>query len=335
MAVAVIIGLALLILIHEAGHFVAAKIFGIRVDEFGIGFPPRLFARRSGETEYSVNALPIGGFVRLAHEDDDSTDPRSFSSQPAWKKIIVLVAGITMNLVVAWVLFSAVFTVGAPLRVVVTSVVPGSPAALAGLANGDVIAGFTSVNEFISFSHRGTEAGTPTALTVLRGGSELNVSVLGRKDPPAGEGSLGIALVGVGFVGESFFGALASGAQATYETFLSVASGLSHLISGIFSKGSLSSVAGPVGIVAMASEVGTAGFSYLIQLIAVISVNLAVLNLIPFPALDGGRAVVAVAEALTRRRFPNSILRGVNAVGFALLLVLMVLVTIQDITRLV
>jgi regulator of sigma E protease len=335
MAIAVIVGLAVLILIHEAGHFAAAKLFGVRVEEFGIGFPPRIFARRKGETEYSVNALPIGGFVRLAHEEDASSDPRSFSAQPAWKKLLILVAGIAANIAIAWLLFVVVFSVGAPLHVVVTDVAPGSPAATAGIESGDMISGFSNVDDFIAFSHGKTETGTPVPFLVVSGGTERAVAIEGRRNPPAGEGSLGIALVGVGIQGQPFFRSLSSAAIATYETFCSVGAGIWGIVSGIFSGGSLGAVSGPVGIVAMASKVGASGFTYLLQLIAVISVNLAVLNLVPFPALDGGRAAVVIAEAASRRRIPNTWIRGMNAVGFILLLVLMVLVTIQDIVRLV
>lgn len=337
MAITVIIGLALLIIIHEAGHFAAAKFFGIRVDEFGFGFPPRIFSKKSGETEYSLNALPIGGFVRLAHEDDDApdNDPRSFSSQSLFKKICVLVAGIVANLLVAWGLLSLVFSIGAPLRVVVSDVAPASPAAIAGVMSGDIISDFKTTDEFISFSQKETAGDKPITFSVQRGSLNIPMAVTGRKNPPPGEGSIGVALVGVGFRGESFFSAILSGAQATYETFLSVAGGVYDLIVNAFSRGSLSSVAGPVGIVAMASNVGSAGFTYILQLIAVISINLAALNLVPFPALDGGRALIAIISKLSGHRIPKAVERGVNGIGFALLLVLMVLVTIQDIRRLV
>lgn len=335
MAIAVIIGLAVLILAHEAGHFAAAKLFGVRVEEFGIGFPPRLFSRRRGETEYSINALPLGGFVRLAHEDGVSSDPRSFPAQKAWKKLLILVAGIVVNIAVAWLLFGIVFSIGAPRGIAVSGVAPDSPAAAAGIKSGDLVTGFGSVDEFLEFSKQGTATGELIVFSVTSGGDERSVVLEGRRNPPEGEGALGLALVGVGFPSLPPLQAFIAAFGATYETIIAVASGIWGLIIGIFSGGSAAAVAGPVGIVAMAADVGSAGFAYLLQLIAVISVNLAILNLIPFPALDGGRAAVVIAETAVRRRVPAPVLRGINAVGFVLLLVLMVLVTIQDISRLV
>jgi len=221
----VLIGLSLLILGHEAGHFLCAKLFGLKVDEFGIGFPPRIWAKKKGETEYSVNWLPFGGFVRISGErgefamvEDDpigtadkdaapkTDDARLFYAQPAWKKSVIVVAGIIVNFFVGWLLVSAVLMVGTPKALIITGVEAGSPAAQVGIASGDVVENFTDSQSFISFidAHRGM----PTAIAVLRNGKEIYLTVTPRVNVGPNEGPIGVALADGGTAREPFFQAL-------------------------------------------------------------------------------------------------------------------------------
>jgi len=215
----IILFLALLILVHELGHFFAAKIFNIRVEEFGLGFPPRLFGKKFGETTYTFNALPLGGFVKIFGEDaeevlEESDKKRSFAYAAPWKKGIILLMGIVMNLIFAWLALSFVFMAGAPNHLAITEVAPDSPAAAAGLKSGDVIlkvsvAGKTltdpiATEDFISLVDQ--YPAEQFSLAVERSGQTLNLQVESRANPPAGQGRIGIALVSTGIPKSSFFG---------------------------------------------------------------------------------------------------------------------------------
>ena len=347
---AVVIGLSVLILVHELGHFTAAKFFGIRVDEFGIGFPPRLFGRKIGETIYSLNLLPFGGFVRIFGEDGSSENSEgasgesgSFSAQPVFRRLIVILAGVFMNVVLAWLIFSAVLFAGAPNHLIVAQVAADSPAAIAGLKEGDVIlelknAGSVFTDPVWSEDFVRLVEAVPAGvfdLKIMRGEEMLEFSLTGREKPPEGQGSLGVSLVDVGFAGTSLGRSFVEGLKTTVSTFGLVVVGFFDFFSRLFSQPEvLKTVAGPVGIFSLASKAGSLGLVYLFQFVAFISVNLAVLNLIPFPALDGGRALLLVIEKIMAKPVPGKVQIAINAFGFLLLLVLMILITVQDIGRL-
>ncbi|MEX1014677.1 MAG: site-2 protease family protein [Candidatus Paceibacterota bacterium] len=345
----VIIALSLLILVHEAGHFFAAKMFGIKVTEFGIGFPPKLFSKKVGETEYSINLLPFGGFVRIFGEDEESIKEvdekekkRAFVNQKTWKKSVVILAGVIMNIFLAWILLSSVFMIGAESHLGVSNVSENSPAMLAGIEAGDMItearAGEEaltdpiSVEEFISFAEQNiTEE---INLSILRGEQAINVSLMGRENPPEGEGSIGIALVDAGFEEMGFFKAIIEGLNYTWQSLVLIFSSFVTLIVGLFtSSGAAENLTGPVGIFVIAKDAAGLGLIYLFQLTAIISLNLAILNLIPFPALDGGRFLVILAEKIKGSAISTKVQAGINTFGFILLLLLMIFVTIKDIGR--
>jgi|GEM_PF-121642 regulator of sigma E protease len=412
----VIIGLSLIILVHEAGHFLFAKLAGIRVLEFGFGFPPRMFgalkrhgrrveresieesvretvtdtahgevteivhevreidevvptakwtfffgkpsveeaedAWRSGATIYSLNWLPFGGFVRLYGEDGVSTDESeregrkhgiAFSAASFPRKALTMLAGVTMNIIFGWVLFSAVYMIGTPEHLMVADIAPASPAEAAGLVAGDVIVRVEAggvvledpigTNAFIGLTK--ANLGEPMALSVQRGSDIHAVTVTGRVNPPAGEGALGVALNTIGTTRLPFFSALWEGMRSTGQMLVAVAVGFYDIITGIFVHPEIfKSVSGPVGIVDAAVQTGSLGIVYVLQFMALISLNLAVLNLIPFPALDGGRFLVIAFERLFRRELSRRFQMVVNSVGFVALVLLMVFVTVQDVGRL-
>jgi len=349
----VIIGLVVLILAHEFGHFITAKMFGVRVEEFGIGYPPRLFGKQIGETLYSVNLLPLGGFVRIHGEDeteenhkkDETLDlptiQRSFAHQAIWKRTCILIAGVTMNMLVGWVIFSGILMTGSPAHLAITEVAKDSPAYEAGLKPNDFIIGarlgITALgdpiksDDFIAVMKE--VAGQKVSIDVLRDGKTMTFEINSREKPPEGQGSLGVSLADAGVAKQSFFSAIGNGFMATITIFWLTLKGFLSLIVGIFTTPgtALAGVAGPVGVFGIAAQTGKMGLIYLFQLIALISVNLAVLNLIPFPALDGGRVFFLLIEKLKGSPVSSKTQRMVNAVGFAALILLMVFVTIHDV----
>ncbi len=352
-AIIVILGLSLLILGHEAGHFFAAKLFGLKVEEFGFGFPPRIFARKKGDTEYSVNWLPFGGFVKIGGErgefemldadgarnakDGTTAAPRPpvdesrlLYAQPAWKKSVIMLAGVFMNFILGWLFLSLTLMIGATQALLVSGIQAGSPAAAVGIAPGDIVKGFTSAQSFIDFvdAHKGE----PTAVAVVRSGKEIDFTVTPRIVVPQGQGAIGVALSETGAPGESFFPALRDGLVNAAVIFWLILAAFGALIGQLFTHATLlQGVVGPVGIFGIAEETGKIGLVYLLQLLGVISVNLAVVNLIPFPALDGGRFAMSLVEKIKGSALPYKVEAWVNGLGFALLILLMVLLTVRDI----
>ncbi|MDO8469799.1 MAG: site-2 protease family protein [bacterium] len=346
-----IIGLSLVILVHELGHFLAAKAAGVRVDEFGIGFPPRLWSRTVGETTYSVNALPFGGFVRIhgeqpagKSEEEVGDEPeRRFGAKPLWKRIGILLAGVAMNVLFGFVILTGVFAAGAPEHLIVGGVSSGSPAAEARIVQGDVIARATwgetaladpiDADAFVALAR--SAAGKTLSLELTGAGGTRTVTLVGRATPPPGEGSLGIALTSIGFPALPIHQAIAEAFFQTFRTLGEVASSFWYLLTNVFTEpGVLQKVSGPVGIVSFAVRTGELGAVYFFQLLALISLNLVILNLIPFPALDGGRVLVLLVEKLIRRPIPRRVQIAINGVGFAALLLLMAIVTVQDVGKL-
>lgn len=352
--------LFVLVLVHELGHFIAAKKTGMRVDEFGIGFPPKLFGVRKGETEYTFNALPIGGFVKIFGEDavdaeGASNRERSFVAKGRLQQAIVLIAGVTMNVVFAWLLFTTALSVGVlgevteatasdDASLVITAVLPEGPAAVAGILPGTVVtaamAGETVLDTLTpsSFTAFTTEHGSEELMLMVRKSGEESVIPLvpasGVIESEPERQAIGVALSLIDIVREPIH-------IAVYEGFLMTVRGLRDITVGLGSlaadalrgEADFSQVAGPVGIVGLVGEASQFGITSLLMFTAFISLNLAIINLLPFPALDGGRLVFVGIEAVTRRTIAPVWVARINAVGFMLLLVLMVAVTWNDIAR--
>lgn len=350
----VIIALSLLVLIHEFGHFAAAKWFGIRVDEFGFGFPPKVFSWVRGETRYSLNLLPFGGFVRIFGEDTappsgTPDEARAFVSKPVGMRAFVIGGGVLMNFLAGWLLLTAVFMIGSASHLGISYVAPDSPAAAAGLAPGDLVlraanpvesrmplADPIPLEAFVEFVDTTTAQNMPIMLTVLRSGEEITLSIAGRAAPPEGEGALGVTLFDTGMARTGFFQSFVRGAEATFALLKAIIVGLAEFFIGLFTEAdTFQTVTGPVGVVAIAAGSVAFGVAPFLNLMALISLHLALLNFLPLPALDGGRLFFLVLETLKGSPVSRTAERATHAVGFALLLLLMIVVTVRDIGRLI
>ncbi len=355
--------LVVLVLVHEFGHFIVAKAGGIRVDEFGVGFPPRVWGKKVGETLYSVNALPFGGFVKIFGEDpnDESIrgpdSRRSFVHKPRILQAAVLVAGVFFNVLFAWILLSSGFLIGLPtslseefrpyaqnVRVIVTAVAPAGPALKAEIKPGDTIVAIRDSRSNVALEDVTPEGikkfvsareGNPLQLTLSREGVMIEKSVtpvLGISENPA----IGIGMDEVGDVKLPVVPAFIEGGKLTYDIGKATAGGLFNLVREAFvGKADLSQISGPVGIVGLVGEASRLGFIYILTFTALISINLAVINLLPFPALDGGRLLFVIIEGIIRRPISPAIANAVNYAGFAILIGLMVIVTYHDIVKLI
>jgi regulator of sigma E protease len=343
-----IIVLLVTVIVHEWGHFFVARKSGMTVEEFGFGIPPRIASWKKGETTYSINALPIGGFVKIAGENGiEGSVPveRQFESKPWYLKSAVLVAGVTCNILLAIVLFTAAYTIGMPVASdhgtpTVVSIVAGSPSAKSNLTVGDTVTSITAGSKTLSAPIT-TEA-LHDAITSSTGDVTISYTHFGKPSiaviTPTGEGVarvIGISIEPVTEEHLSLWPASKAAVDQTWITAGEIFTTLESLIRGIFRhNGTASQLVGPVGL---AQEVGSAasiGFTYLLAFTAAISVNLAVLNIMPFPALDGGRLVVVLLEAITRRKFSQNTVGIIHFIGFVVLLGLMLLLTVGDVRRL-
>ncbi len=379
-----------LVLVHEWGHFIVAKKTGMRVDEFGIGFPPKLFSWRKGETEYTFNLFPIGGFVRIFGENsadaefspvssvDETPDAkldaepgrggtqpqrsrhpdyaRSFTAKTPLQQSAVLVAGVVMNMLFAWFLFVLVYTLGFPsvvdeanatenARLVIAEVLPNTPAAAAGIERGAVIqevfvadelqsaatisefqaiVGQVSEGERVTINY--TQAGVAATATIAPAAGVVESS-----ETPA----IGVALAMIDTVQAPLHIALWEGTIRTWDTLVAVTVGLSTLIvDAVLGQADLSTIAGPIGIVGLVDEAAQFGFVSLLLFTALISVNLAVINMLPFPALDGGRLLFVAIEVIKGSPINPEWVARLNTAGFFLLIFLMIAVTWSDVSKL-
>ncbi len=378
-----IIVLGILIFVHELGHFIFAKKTGMLVEEFAIGFPPRIFSFKKGETKYSVGLIPIGGFVKILGEEyDDPKLPvpnqseidgqvgqggkegqkpknykRRFTSRPKWAQAIVLLAGVSFNFLLAWLFISIGFMSGLPVsvnefegeiiedsRLILVDVLPSSPAGEAGLETGDVIlyldtkggsdsiqnfSGTGVVEEFIA-SHGDREI----EIFYKRGNETALASLIPKEGIVDGKPAIGVSF---GMIGTVKFGILRAGwegLKTTSSLTIATAVGLFYFVSGLVTgTADLSQVSGPVGIVSMVGDAFNFGFVYLLSFIALISINLAVINLIPIPALDGGRILFVLIESVKGSPLKPKTANWLNLAGFAALLLLMLAVTFSDILK--
>lgn len=340
-----------LVVVHELGHFLAAKALGIRVDEFAFGFPPKIFSKKYGETTYVLNALPLGGYVKIYGEDgsdEHSKDSRSFASKKWWKQLIVLVAGVTMNMLFALIVLialslgktevyegDALFARATEKKLIVTEVIETGPAFTAGIKEGDEIVslkGKTGMltspvsDEAIAFIQK-NQGGV--AITYINDKQKKDTVTLAPvygivKDKKA----IGVGLATVGMAQLSFLEAVQKGTRDTVNMTLLMYEGFKQLFSG---KNVLDQVTGPVGLVKIVHKEEQKGLASVAFLAAILSINLAFFNILPFPALDGGRSVIVIGEAIARRKINKTFFARLNASGFIFLMIVFVIVFIKDI----
>lgn len=407
--------LAILVLSHEFGHFIVARKNGIKVDEFGFGFPPRILGIQffketklnkiaeaeqvnvslkeengvmketitdkiqeintvsekrkwrivwgnkgveklreenvgmEGSTIYSLNLIPLGGFVKIKGEDGENTaDPDSFGSKKLWQRGLVLVAGVTMNILLACILLSLGYMVGLPQmtdqladnaqvkdrRVEIMQVLPGKPAEEAGIMAGDVVAKLGQLDyprlkqmqEYID-EHRNEKI----SVTVRRDDQLITKSIQPTVYADTGKGGLGVSIAEVGSVSYPWYEAIYYGFITSFLYLKEIIVAFALLIKGLFvGAGVGGEVTGPVGIAVMTGRVARLGFAYLVQFTAVLSLNLAIVNLLPIPALDGGRLLFLLIAKIRGKEVGRNIEQTIHAIGFALLMLLVVIVTFRD-----
>lgn len=350
-----IIILGILVFVHELGHFALAKKIGAKVEEFGFGFPPRLLGVKKGETVYSINAIPLGGFVKIFGEDgENKQNHRSFANKKIWQRFLILIAGVAMNFLLAAVLLCVAYGIGLPqavgdeenfsnTKVQITFVAPGAPAEQAGLKAGDEIVSLVSgagivdkiskVGQVIKFA--GDNQGEKTVISIKRGQDIMAINIMPRQNPPDGEGPLGIGLARVAVVAYPWHEAIGWGFTVAGEMVWLVISALGALLWGFFQTGKMAAdVYGPVGIFSLTGQATQMGFIYLLQLTAILSLNLAVINALPFPALDGGRILFLLVEKIKGSPVSQRAEKIIHSAGFAFLILLMAAVTLRDVVRL-
>lgn len=361
-----ILVLSVLVLVHEFGHFFTARKFGVKSEEFGLGFPPRVFGvykdvkgrwRRllgnkgtenlSGDdvpadTVYSLNYLPIGGFVKIKGQDGDSLgDTDSFGAKPIYKRAIILAAGVFMNIVLAFFLFSLCYMIGAPQsvdvggKIQITELVKGSPAQIAGVLTGDVVIGadnvsFANISEMQTYIN--SQVGKNLTLKIVRANEKLNISLV--PELKGDKGIIGVGLDQLDTVRYPFFKAIWEGLQHTFILLWMIIVAFFGLIYNLVSGvGAGDAVGGPIRIAQMTGEVARFGIVNLFNFTAILSLNLAVINFLPFPALDGGRILFLIIEKIKGKPINRDIEGIIHNVGFLILIALIILVTYKDIVR--
>lgn len=344
--------LSVLVVVHEFGHFFAARSLGVRVDEFGFGFPPRLWSTRRGDTTYSVNWVPLGGFVRLKGETgEDLHHHDSFAGKSVWARLVIVLAGVVMNLALAAVLFSVGLTMGLPqaaddlprgaiardVQVAVGQVLKGSGADRAGIERGDILISFDDNRlEHVSAiqSYVVAHSDVPIAVVVSRFGGEKSFLVTPELFGETGQVGLGVGLFSVGIVSYPWYLAPVRAVELTVLLTGEIAKAFARIMQSLVTEGRLGvELAGPVGIAVLSGQAAELGLAYLLQFMAILSINLAVINVLPFPALDGGRLLFLVIEKARGKPVSRQLENIVHQIGFVLLLALILLVTYRDLAR--
>jgi regulator of sigma E protease len=339
--------LSILVFVHELGHFLVAKFFNIRVDEFAIGFPPKIYSKTYGETTYALNALPLGGYVKIHGENPedglDTSDKRSFQNVSWWKQVLVLVAGVTFNIIFAWMLLSLSLmigtskasTSGVPAEyirgtqsVIIEAVIPESPADKVGLKAGAVVESIQGVVIREAKDVQDAVQKATSSVTVVTDTKGVHTTYVIVPDRHA----IGVSLAEMATIRMPLIPAVAYGAQGTYNLTKQLGTGVIGFFGNLF-KGDASweEVSGPVGIAKVVGGAGREGFVSVLFIAALISISLAIMNILPFPALDGGRVVVALIEGAMRKRLNIKFVNALNTIGFLLLITLMIIVTLKDI----
>ena len=359
MLIVALFSLIVLMVIHEFGHFIIAKKFGVRVDEFGIGYPPRIFGKKIGETIYSVNLLPLGAFVRIYGEEGGVDDCRSFMGLKIWKRVLIIIGGVAAFWIAAIIIFSIVFVMGTDLpvgdqdvqgltnvRVEVMSVSKDSPAWQAGLKSGDKIKSVkvddldTKIDKISDFQKITNEnKGEKITLTINRHGEVLAVFLTPRISAPQGQGPVGIALERIATLIEKYpwYQAPIQGAIYTWQTTITALGGLYRVLADLVSgKGAPEGAefAGPLGITVFLANAASYGMGFFLYFIGLISIFIAIFNLFPIPALDGGKLIFLLIEKIKGKPVSAKVEQSITIVFFILLITLSIFITIRyDIPR--
>lgn len=363
--------LCVLVFAHEFGHFMMARKFGVKSEEFGFGFPPRIFGVYkntagkwkfvfgskkvvdAGDTVYSINWLPLGGFVKIKGENgEDETDTDSFARKPIWQRAFMLSAGVVMNIVLAAVLISFGFMIGLPQsldgnlsdsanvsrkQIQIAQVMENTPAASADLKAGDYIIsidnkGFSNYHELQNYT--ASNAGNTLYYKIKRGNDLIDKNIIPGMIEGSERAGIGIAIAEIGIVSYPWHIAVWEGTKTTFILTWAIAMAFYDLIKGLIAgNGVTADLSGPVGIATMTGQVAKMGFVYLLQFTALLSINLAVINFLPFPALDGGRVLFLIIEKIKRSPVKREVEAIMHNIGFILLMLLVLLVTFRDVGR--
>lgn len=355
-----IITLLLLVVLHELGHFALAKKFGVKVEEFGVGLPPRIFGKKIGETIYSLNLIPFGAFVRLFGEQENISEPRSFNSKPIWQRALIVLGGVLMFWIVAWILLSITMCLGTPTvisddmnenlinpKIQIVAVAPNSPASNADIKPGDSIKEISvfepefkiyEINKVKDIQEL-TEVykGQEIILSIERGDKIFETKLIPRISPPQGEGAIGVGLARTAIVSYPLHQAIIQGGIETYNFTKATIQGWGIVFSSLFNhKGMPAGVQlmGPIGVFDLFAQMTSLGFVYFLRFTALISVFLALFNILPIPALDGGKLVFLGIEAIRKKPISQEVEQKITGFFFFLLIFLMIIVTFKDIQRL-
>ena len=340
------ISLISLLVLHEFGHFIMAKKFGVEVQEFGIGYPPRIIGKKIKQTIYSLNLLPFGAFVKI--------DEKKLREKPIWQRAIVLIAGIVSFWIISIILISIIFSAGAPIQVLdkenqglinpkvqIISIAPDSPANIAGLETGDVISELRisdyklqidkvgQVQEFAN-QYKGQEI----ILSIEREQDILKVNLIPRISVPSGQGAMGVGLARIAIKKYSLLQAIPRAVLTTFRMTWQIVLGFLEMFKRlVLGKPIQAELVGPIGIFDIFVQAGNLGAIYFLQTLVLISLHIAVINALPIPVTDGGRLLFLGIEKIRKKPLNEKIEQRINIVFFALLIVLMVWVTIKDIGR--
>ncbi|OGZ85581.1 MAG: hypothetical protein A2599_01325 [Candidatus Staskawiczbacteria bacterium RIFOXYD1_FULL_39_28] len=341
-------------IIHEFGHFIIAKKFGVKVEEFGIGYPPRIFGKKFGETIYSVNWLPLGAFVRIYGEEGGIDDYRSFLGLKIWKRVLIVIGGVVAFWIAAIAIFSVVFFIGADLpigeqdsvglinpQVRVVAVSPNSPAESAGIKAGDTIKSisadglFANINKVSQFQEiTGANKGKEIVVVIERNSKNLEVRLTPRVSPPAGQGIVGVSLERMASLVEktSWYMAPVQGAVYTWQSTINALKGFYEIFKNLFTAKGLpagAEFAGPLGITVFLANAASYGPGFFLYFIGMISIFLAIFNLFPIPALDGGKLIFLLIEKIKGKSISAKVEQNITIVFFIILITLSIFITVR------
>lgn len=335
--IATIFVFGLLVFVHELGHFITAKFVGMRVDEFAIGFGPSIWSEKRGETLYSLRIIPLGGYNKIAGMDpDEEQDEKSFNSKPILSRMLVIIAGSGMNFLLPIILFFTVFMAAgidtASTQPIIGSIMPDRPAQRAGLLAGDKIIGVngSAIDAWPQFV-KSIQESPDKSLTIEfeRDGKKSIVQVMPEYDAKANRGILGV-VPQINNYQPSVFESIWLSIKQTYLISVAMITGIVQMVTGKIAA----EVAGPIGVAQMAGQVAQLGIMPLLQFTAFLSINLGLINLLPVPVLDGGHVVTLAVEGIRGKPLNKDKMQIIQMIGFSLLILLMILATFKDITRL-